>query len=305
MPQKKIPSELPKNISCPRCGKRFSTATNVLQHMNQPFGLCYRASVAEEMGLTTTENSAENSVDRERFHSLEDVEVPDVAHWEDGDEDIRMDVSPNYNDPSTPFDDPHESQREQLPGPGGFVEAYEGCTEAFPGGETFMGQFRCDQYAEQRRENNYFPWASRQEWGFASWLLRSRLSMAAIDSLLSLEIVSHDILASSKTYHLQQIRNIPLSFRSAKELRTCAKTLPSGPQWVCETLTTEYPTKEPAYVFYHNPIECLQALLSHPLFEPHISFVPRKVWTSAAKICRVYNEWLSGDHAWSMQVHEF
>ena len=50
------------------------------------------------------------------------------------------------------------------------------------------------------------------------------------------------------------------------------------------------------------PIECLQSLLSHPLFAPHISFVPQKVWTSAVRIVRVYEEWLSGDHAWNLQV---
>ncbi|KAF9230845.1 hypothetical protein BU15DRAFT_56804, partial [Melanogaster broomeanus] len=33
----------------------------------------------------------------------------------------------------------------------------------------------------------------------------------------------------------------------------------------------------------------------------HISFVPRRVWTCAAKICRIYEEWLSGDSAWSIQ----
>ncbi|KAL4065987.1 hypothetical protein J3A83DRAFT_4098982, partial [Scleroderma citrinum] len=55
-------------------------------------------------------------------------------------------------------------------------------------------------------------------------------------------------------------------------------------------------------LFYCNPIKCLQALLNHPLFESHISFVPRRVWTSATKICCIYDEWLSGDHAWTMQV---
>ncbi|KIM68407.1 hypothetical protein SCLCIDRAFT_20320 [Scleroderma citrinum Foug A] len=109
--------------------------------------------------------------------------------------------------------------------------------------------------------------------------------MATIDSLLSLEI----------------IKSISLSFRSAKELRMHAETLPSGPRWLCETLPTEYPTKQPPRVFYRNPIECLQSLLSHPLFESHILFVPRRVWTCTAKICRVYDEWLSGDRAWSMQ----
>ncbi|KAI5990601.1 hypothetical protein EDD15DRAFT_2170126 [Pisolithus albus] len=231
--------------------------------MNQPSGTCYRTSSIEDA-----------------IHG-EDVEV----HSQGDDENADMDVFPDYGDPLTP-DDPHGTHRSQHdPDPGIYVETYEGCTEAFPGGETFMDRFGHNQYAEQRRENSYFPWASRQEWSFASWLLRSRLSMAAIDSLLSLEIM----------------RDLSLSFRSAKELRTRAETLPSGLRWVCETLTTEYPTKEPAYVFYRNPIDCLQSLLTHLLFERHISFVPRKVWTSAAKICHIYGEWLSGDRAWSMQ----
>jgi hypothetical protein len=67
-------------------------------------------------------------------------------------------------------------------------------------------------------------------------------------------------------------------------------------------LTPEYPVKQLLHLFYCNPINCMQALLSHPLFKPHISFILRKVWTCAARVCRVYDEWLSGDQAWSLQV---
>ncbi|KAG9316145.1 hypothetical protein JVU11DRAFT_3828 [Chiua virens] len=51
-------------------------------------------------------------------------------------------------------------------------------------------------------------------------------------------------------------------------------------------------------LYYRDPIECLQALLSHPLFERHISFIPRKVWTTAAQSVRIYEDWLSGNHPW-------
>ncbi|KAI5994535.1 hypothetical protein EDC04DRAFT_2910534 [Pisolithus marmoratus] len=192
MPWKKAPSGLPKNISCPQCAKKFSTATNVLQHMNQPSGLCYHASLAEDLIYG------------------EDIEVWSAAHLQGDDENVDMDTFPDYGDPLN-FNDPHGSQHD--PDPGIYVKTYKGCAEAFPGGEMFMDRFRCDQYAEQCQENSYFPWASRQEWAFASWLLQSHLSMAAIDCLLSLEIM----------------RNLSLSFRSAKELRTCAEILPSGP----------------------------------------------------------------------------
>ncbi|KAI5981166.1 hypothetical protein EDD15DRAFT_2204477 [Pisolithus albus] len=257
MPRRKTTCGLPKNISCPQCGKRFCTATNVLQHMNQPTSSCYGASLAEEVGLLASANFLEGAVHREMSRPQEDAEVSGT-HWYYNDEDTDMgpptaDVSvrPDYDVDPTPAVNAYESQREQLSGSRRFIETYEG-----------------------------------QEWEFASWLLRSRLSMAAIDNLLSLEI----------------IKSVPLSFRSAKELRSHAETLPPGPLWLCETLTTEYPTKEPPLLFYRNPIECLQALLSHLHFESHISFVPRRVWTCAAKICRIYDEWLSGDRAWSMQA---
>jgi len=100
--------------------------------MNQPSGSCYCISLAEEMDLV---------------HG-EDVEVCDGAHLQGDDEDIDMDFIPDYDNPSPHFEDPHESQDD--PDPGIFVENYEGCAEAFPGGETFMDQFRHDQYAEHR-----------------------------------------------------------------------------------------------------------------------------------------------------------
>ena len=73
--------------------------------------------------------------------------------------------------------------------PSKFTEYYKGCSEAFPDGKTFLDVFETDRYSEERKENVYFPFASHEEWQFASWLLRSRLSLAAIDSLLSLELV--------------------------------------------------------------------------------------------------------------------
>ena len=65
-----------------------------------------------------------------------------------------------------------------------------------------MDQFRNDQYGEQWQEKIYFPWASRQEWGFAFWLLHSCLSMAVIDDLLSLKLVSSNTSMQFKSYSL-------------------------------------------------------------------------------------------------------
>lgn len=55
-------------------------------------------------------------------------------------------------------------------------------------------------------------------------------------------------------------------------------------------------------LFYRQPIECLQSLLRHLLLAPHITFAPRKIWTAAAKICHIYDDWMCSDQAWDLQV---
>ena len=60
--------------------------------------------------------------------------------------------------------------------------------------------------------------------------------------------------------------------------------------------------KKAIRMFYRQPLECLQMLLSHPLLASHMSFIPRKVWESSTKMCRIYNDWMSSDQAWDMQV---
>ncbi|KIJ13948.1 hypothetical protein PAXINDRAFT_13271 [Paxillus involutus ATCC 200175] len=131
--------------------------------------------------------------------SPEEYWDPDLARQGDNN-DIDMTHDPSGVPDHLPFLEAQPKELRQ----GRFVEMFTGCAEFFPGGKTFMDVFREDQYTEQRQENLYFPWASKEEWAFVSWLLCSRLSMAAIDSLLYLDI----------------IKNASLSFRSTKELRT-------------------------------------------------------------------------------------
>ena len=78
--------------------------------------------------------------------------------------------------------------------------------------------------------------------------------------------------------------------------------LPSGPSWKSLPISPLYPTKNKMYLYYRNPVECLESLMRNPLLEDHIEFTPFKLFESALKTMRVYTEWLSGDAAWSMQV---
>ncbi|KAG2100261.1 hypothetical protein BD769DRAFT_1291473, partial [Suillus cothurnatus] len=153
-------------------------------------------------------------------------------------------------------------------------------------GSTFLDLFDADEYAECRVDNLYYPFASKEEWEIADYLLRSSLSMAAIDEFLKLSM----------------IQRLHLSFKNAKELRSRAEMLPSGPSWKCQTISSIHPTKSPIRLFWRDPVECLESLFSNPLFHDKLDFIPRRVYKTAERLLRVYSEWLTGDSAWEMQT---
>ncbi|KAG1842143.1 hypothetical protein F4604DRAFT_1597641 [Suillus subluteus] len=167
----------------------------------------------------------------------------------------------------------------------GFTDWYPEPPQTYGRGYTFLNLFHSDENSVYRVANHYYPFSGQKEWEVALWLLRSGLSMAKIDSFLSLEM----------------IKSLPLSFRSAKELRSRAKTLPSRPCWLSQVIPTVHPTKSPVILYWHDPLECIASILNHPFFHDWIDFTPRRVYTTAQRLCRVYSEWMTADDAWNMQ----
>ncbi|KAH9165648.1 hypothetical protein EDB89DRAFT_2116030 [Lactarius sanguifluus] len=143
-----------------------------------------------------------------------------------------------------------------------FIQEYVGAAREYGRGTTFLQSFDRDQYAQERKKNIFYPFASRAEWEMAAFLLRSGLSMASIDSFLSLELINGLGLA---------------------------EMLPQGPEWRCKPCDSPFPMKKNVHLFYRDPLECIQCILSNPLMNDHISAM------------RIYTEWLTGDVAWSMQ----
>ncbi|KAG0705579.1 hypothetical protein DFH29DRAFT_980830 [Suillus ampliporus] len=141
-------------------------------------------------------------------------------------------------------------------------------------GVTFLDLFDADEHAEYRKENLFYPFASREEWEVADFLLRSALSMAAINTFLQLSMVY---------------------------LRSQAEMLPKGPSWKCQLIPSLHGTKSPIRLFWRDPVECLESLFSNPLFHDQLDFIPRRIYKTAAQLLRVYSEWLMGDAAWSIQ----
>ena len=107
--------------------------------------------------------------------------------------DPAMELDPVMDlDPAMDLDDPltdSEVDAEQSKSGGRFIEEYDGAAKEYGLGKTFMTEFNNDRFSHERVTNLYYPFSSRAEWEFAFFLLRSDLSMAAINTFLSLELV--------------------------------------------------------------------------------------------------------------------
>ncbi|KAA1478106.1 hypothetical protein DENSPDRAFT_757192, partial [Dentipellis sp. KUC8613] len=159
-------------------------------------------------------------------------------------------------------------------------------SKTFGKGQTFLDTFRADKFSSERDRLPYYPFQSQAEWEFAAFLERCNLSNAEVDELLSLDM----------------IKQLPLSFRSFRELREQVEILPAGPQWHFYTLSVDsFPTKKPIRLFYRDTLECVEFLFGNPLFHDHMDFDARRVFTVAERAICQYSEWMTGDAAWAQQ----
>ncbi|KAF8970295.1 hypothetical protein BDZ97DRAFT_1914618 [Flammula alnicola] len=269
---------------CPRCKKKFKNQATVLKHMNQPRSWCrtrYEYLLAISLLKQQPTQQQPISTNPSDPAHLSDVfsNPPNSMydHVPENEVDVTMD---DFSNTSLP--DPWRNESNHKPY---HITEHLGASHIFGMGQTFMDKFDSDQYAPRREQNLYYPFASRDEWEFASYLLRSSLSMGAVDQLLRLELV----------------KGLGLSFRTAKDLRSRAEILPGGPQWKSKAWKTVYPTKKKIALYYRDPLECIQSLLHSPLIKDHVKFKPFQIFRTAEKVMRVYTEWLSGEAAWNIQ----
>ncbi|KAG0700898.1 hypothetical protein DFH29DRAFT_1000703 [Suillus ampliporus] len=253
--------------TCPKCGKTFTKESSVTHHLSQPQTSCHSSirDIVNISQFTQVEPWEEPGMSTDRFLQLSDN---DQVHADD-DSDFNF-MDNNFGESGDPLE-----------------EKYEGAGMCYSqDGLTFLDLFDVDEYAEYMKENLFYPFTAKEEWEVGDFILRSSLSMAAIDEFLKLPM----------------IQKLHLSFSNARELQSRVEMLPSGPNWKCQLIPSAYPTKHPIRLFWRDPIECLESLLSNPLFHDKLDFIPRRVYKTAVHLLRVYLEWLTGDAAWEMQT---
>jgi len=167
-------------VHCPRCAKKFKSQATLLNHMNQPVSSCLthfqeqiNISSARCASPTTTVSEALELTDNETLHF---ENPPDLLYLTDSQNDhlLSLPAPSSLNHPN-PFR----------------IQEHPNAAKVFGRGHTFMDQFDNDDFASARRQGHiYYPFASRDEWELASFLLCSNLSLADTDRFLKLELVS-------------------------------------------------------------------------------------------------------------------
>ncbi|KAJ7128227.1 hypothetical protein C8R43DRAFT_897203 [Mycena crocata] len=275
------------SFECFICRKEFRRRADLKNHLNQPSGKCHAALHSSTLNAKRKYIHFFDSSEGEGLHSSNKLprldDENDPAGWDNTNKNRPLEW-----DNTACLDDSLEGERlgENCRIPTGFHrEKHPSAAGKYGRGTTFMENFNSDAYAPVRQNNMYYPFASYKEWELASFLTRSRMTMDQIDEFLRLEV--------TKSNHL--------SFSSAKELRNRIELLPSGPQWRTRTWPSPHRTAVPLDLYYRDPVKCLEALLQNPLVQDHLEFTPYRLYTTAAKMMRVYTEFFSGDLAWELQ----
>jgi len=150
---------------------RFESKAQVVKHMNNPRSSCvsYLDSIIDAPPEGCRHDPAIPLMTQTSQHT------PDSIPY-----DLINDDPADTNDFSPVFSNTSESLQENFPG----------SSHTYGKGESFIDRFNHDDLAEQRSNNLYYPFASREEWELASFLLRSNMPMSEIDEFLRLHLVS-------------------------------------------------------------------------------------------------------------------
>lgn len=106
--------------------------------------------------------------------------------------DLETDSEADSDATNPPFDLSSEDAGETPPPPAFQVKVEKHTAAGFDygKGKTIVDEIDEDQFADERRNNRYYPFASRDDFEVGAWFIRSSVSMSDIDKFLKLPAVS-------------------------------------------------------------------------------------------------------------------
>lgn len=108
-----------------------------------------------------------------------------------------------------------------------------------------------------------------------------------------------------------QTRNrTALSFNNKRTFFQKVDSLPQGPGWQCEVFeskgdlldATGKPQIEYLELWKRNPVECVEELISNPLFRDHMKYAAEQIFEDCFGENRMFNEMWTGERWEELQV---
>ena len=162
-------------------------------------------------------------------------------------------------------------------------------------------------YESRKIGGPFYPFSGFMEWEVVEWLHSLDVPMERIDRFFKLDYVRSWLTKWTRTlthFTHWKVKRRPFSFTSAQEMRTRIENLPSPPRWKEVEVSVEGGiTKDALTLYYRDGLECFRFLFGNPLFLDHMEYVPRREYTTGEKVERLYNEMMTGDRAWDLQVN--
>jgi hypothetical protein len=98
-----------------------------------------------------------------------------------------------------------------------------------------------------------------------------------------------------------QVTTHPPSFTSAKDLQNRMEALPAGPQWKSTEIKLDgYKTESPLTLYWRDGLQVIEHLFSNPIFAQSMEMTPYHTYEEGDG--RIYQEFMSADEAWRLQV---
>lgn len=174
----------PSSSACPGCGKTFNSVAGTWNHINQPYSKCKARQ--DSLKKASSKVSAQLPVTTPSPPSP----IGTLLDLPENEEDHGISSGNYHQDDLEPSATPTSHFQPLLTSKHLKIVYHPHAGETYGHGLTFLDTFNGDPFAEHRKENIYYPFASRADWEVALFLLRSPLSKAEIDRFLKLGLVS-------------------------------------------------------------------------------------------------------------------
>lgn len=211
------------------------------------------------------------------------------GEWQSFVEENRL-VAENANEPPCP----------DMSGNDIVADEYPGAAEIISQGPTLFAQIK--ETNEYRESVAFF--SQQADFAECEFFVNSGLPMRKIDEYRELPSVCPWFFMHNTILITPQVKNRPIPCPSAREMRARMERLPPTVPWEqCEIEVEGAITKEPLTLYYRDGLKCFLRLLAEPALSGHLDLIPRREYTDEGRTERLYNEPMTADLAWNIQVY--